>query len=471
MFNSNTNTNASTATTTTFLLRWLSIYYVCMVLGCSSFVVSWSTSIVQLSTMTPKSRVALSKKQSSSSSSSSRRYNNSFDTTAVALSSHSSSSSNNNDNDGSQSIGSDEVVPSASSSSSSGLERRSVVLGSIATATASVTTLLSPFMVLSSSPESVQAIQGGSKTRIPSWTLRGNVQFPRLALNTVGLSTEDTVRALESATKYGITHIDFHPGKERDGVAQFLQQPNSVRSKLFLNTKIRKAPPGTTPSDAAKLAQTQIKEDLAVLNVETVDMLMLRDSPDPAVIQSQWSVLEEALTKKQTRSIGVINFCEQALQTVLATATIPPAINYYLLHPGMTPDPKGLRSYGETRGIRTFAYGAMGEPGPNPELVSSSILQEIATQHQVSPEEVAVRWVVQTDAAISVRPTLDYGLGMSLCGPGTTKCDDGLKARSSIFTWKLTNNEMQRLNSMTSPNDNPTLFSSSGCPDAFVLKK
>ena len=251
MFNSNTNTNASTATTTTFLLRWLSIYYVCMVLGCSSFVVSWSTSIVQLSTMTPKSRVALSKKQSSSSS---RRYNNSFDTTAVALSSHSSSSSNNNDNDGSQSIGSDEVVPSASSSSSSGLERRSVVLGSIATATASVTTLLSPFMVLSSSPESVQAIQGGSKTRIPSWTLRGNVQFPRLALNTVGLSTEDTVRALESATKYGITHIDFHPGKERDGVAQFLQQPNSVRSKLFLNTKIRKAPPGTTPSDAAKLA-------------------------------------------------------------------------------------------------------------------------------------------------------------------------------------------------------------------------
>ena len=418
--------------------------------------------------MTPKSRVALSKKQSSSSS---RRYNNSFDTTAVALSSHSSSSSNNNDNDGSQSIGSDEVVPSASSSSSSGLERRSVVLGSIATATASVTTLLSPFMVLSSSPEPVQAIQGGSKTRIPSWTLRGNVQFPRLALNTVGLSTEDTVRALESATKYGITHIDFHPGKERDGVAQFLQQPNSVRSKLFLNTKIRKAPPGTTPSDAAKLAQTQIKEDLAVLNVETVDMLMLRDSPDPAVIQSQWSVLEEALTKKQTRSIGVINFCEQALQTVLATATIPPAINYYLLHPGMTPDPKGLRSYGETRGIRTFAYGAMGEPGPNPELVSSSILQEIATQHQVSPEEVAVRWVVQTDAAISVRPTLDYGLGMSLCGPGTTKCDDGLKARSSIFTWKLTNNEMQRLNSMTSPNDNPTLFSSSGCPDAFVLKK
>ena len=418
--------------------------------------------------MTPKSRVALSKKQSSSSS---RRYNNSFDTTAVALSSHSSSSSNNNDNDGSQSIGSDEVVPSASSSSSSGLDRRSVVLGSIATATASVTTLLSPFMVLSSSPEPVQAIQGGSKTRIPSWTLRGNVQFPRLALNTVGLSTEDTVRALESATKYGITHIDFHPGKERDGVAQFLQQPNSVRSKLFLNTKIRKAPPGTTPSDAAKLAQTQIKEDLAVLNVETVDMLMLRDSPDPAVIQSQWSVLEEALTKKQTRSIGVINFCEQALQTVLATATIPPAINYYLLHPGMTPDPKGLRSYGETRGIRTFAYGAMGEPGPNPELVSSSILQEIATQHQVSPEEVAVRWVVQTDAAISVRPTLDYGLGMSLCGPGTTKCDDGLKARSSIFTWKLTNNEMQRLNSMTSPNDNPTLFSSSGCPDAFVLKK
>ena len=42
-------------------------------------------------------------------------------------------------------------------------------------------------------------------------------------------------------------------------------------------------------------------------------MLMLRDSPDCDVIQAQWKVLEEAFGNGQTRSIGVINFCEKAL--------------------------------------------------------------------------------------------------------------------------------------------------------------
>jgi Aldo/keto reductase family len=189
-------------------------------------------------------------------------------------------------------------------------------------------------------------------TTIPEWTLslQGEaeaVSMPTLALNTVGLSTEETERAVGYAVSLGMTHIDFHPGKERDGVAAFLQQQQqphsntsssttsttttiSTRSKLFLNTKIRKAPPGTLPQDAADQTRQQIRQDLQALHLDQVDMLMLRDSPDPNVIQAQWQVLEEALDKGQTRSIGVINFCQSALEAVLQTAKIPPALNYYM---------------------------------------------------------------------------------------------------------------------------------------------
>jgi len=99
---------------------------------------------------------------------------------------------------------------------------------------------------------------------------------------------------------------------------------------LFLNTKIRKAPPGTSPSEAAERTRNQIDEDLAALGVSSVDMLMLRDSPDCEVIQAQWAVLEEALAQKKTRSVGVINFCEKALTCVLETAKVKPALNYYM---------------------------------------------------------------------------------------------------------------------------------------------
>lgn len=306
--------------------------------------------------------------------------------------------------------------------------------------------------------------------RIPEWTLENDVKFPRLALNTVGLSVEDTTRALTYAVAAGVKHVDFHPGQERDGVAKYIKENPGSRQRLFLNTKIRKAPPGTSPSEAAQRTRNQIDEDLAALGVTSVDMLMLRDSPDCEVIQAQWAVLEEALAQKQCRSIGVINFCEKALTCVLETAKVKPALNYYMLHVGMGTDPRGLRSFGESRGIRTFAYGAAGEPGPNEELLSSPVLKRIGDAHGKQPEEVALRWVTQNGCAVSVRPTLDFGLGTGMCTE-ENKCKEGFEARASSFGWSLTKGEMEELNALTSPNDSPTLFSSAGCPDAFVMKK
>ena len=317
-------------------------------------------------------------------------------------------------------------------------------------------------------PAKSAAIASSPVAKIPEWTLDGGVQMPVLALNTVGLSVEDTERAITLSTRYGMTHVDFHPGKERDGVAQYLAKGGN-RSGLFLNTKIRKAPPGTSPADAAERTRKQIEEDLAALNLKSVDMLMLRDSPDAEVIQAQWAVLEDALAAGQTRSIGVINFCEFSLKSVLTTAKVTPALNYYLTHVGMGTDPRGLRSFGESRGIRTFAYGAAGEPGPNQELLNNPVVNRIAKAHNVSPEAVALRWLLQTGAAVSVRPTLDFGLGTSVCTVDNTQCEEGLQARASSFSWQLTKAEMAKLNALTSPNDNPTLFSSAGCPNAFVM--
>lgn len=187
----------------------------------------------------------------------------------------------------------------------------------------------------------------------PTWNLGAGVEMPTLALNTVGLSVDDTERAVKRAMAAGIRHVDFHPGKERDGVARVLA--SSGRSSLFLTTKIRKAAPGTPSTDAAAIAEAQIEEDLRALGVASVDMLLLRDSPDCATIQAQWGVLEAALAAGKCRSIGVINFCQSALECVIRSAKVKPAVNYYMLHVGMGPDAHGLRSFGEKMGVRTFA--------------------------------------------------------------------------------------------------------------------
>ena len=303
-----------------------------------------------------------------------------------------------------------------------------------------------------------------SNPMIPTWQFDGGVEFPILALNTAGLSTEETARAIEYAQNEGINHIDFHPGKENAGVAKFMKENNVDRDSLFLNTKIRKPVPGTSPEDAAKLARDQIEEDLQLLGVKYVDMLMLRDTPDPKNIQAQWKVLEEALAAGKTRSVGIINYCPSGLETLMDTAQVVPALNYIMCHVGMGPDIQGLRTKNEKYGIRTFAYGQTGEPEPREALLNDPILKRIGEAHQKSTEEVALRWVLQNDMAASLRPSGNFGRCEG------QECQVGLSRQVSCLEWELSQDEMAELNAIKYDDASPTPFSAY-CPGSLVLKE
>ena len=138
-------------------------------------------------------------------------------------------------------------------------------------------------------------------------------------------------------------------------------------------------------------------------------------------------------------------------------------------HIGMGPDALGLRAFGESRGIKTFAYGALGEPGPSSELLTSRVLRKIGAAHGRSVEEVALRWGLQSGCAVSIRPTVDFGLGRSACADGDA-CPAGLKVRAAAYDWQLSPSEMAELNELRSPPGNPTLFSTTFCPDSFFAK-
>ena len=118
--------------------------------------------------------------------------------------------------------------------------------------------------------------------------------FPTLALNTAGLTEDGAELAFRNALAAGISHVDFHPGIERDGVARVL--PSVSRKSVFLNTKIpTKWEKGwASPSEAAASVSRFLDENLAILGTDYVDMLMLRDSTEPAVMQAMWAEMEKA---------------------------------------------------------------------------------------------------------------------------------------------------------------------------------
>ena len=101
----------------------------------------------------------------------------------------------------------------AASTCDSEIDRRSAIFrGAFGAAAASASTIIIP------QAAHAAAAPAKAKARIPTWKLDKGVEFPTLALNTVGLTAEDTERALGLAVAEGFSHVDFHPGKERDGV-------------------------------------------------------------------------------------------------------------------------------------------------------------------------------------------------------------------------------------------------------------
>ena len=314
-----------------------------------------------------------------------------------------------------------------------------------------------------------------ASVKVPTWQLAGGVAFPTLALNTAALTTDGAELAFRNAISAGISHVEFHPGIERDGVARVMK--SIARESAFLTTKIETGwERRTSPSAAAASVRKRLDEDLAVLGVDYVDMFMLRESPDAAVMQAMWAEMEREKAEGRARSLGVVNYCEGALKCILSTATEAPSVNYIQLHVGMGSDTGGLRAFGESRGIRTFAYGHLGEQArpkdDTDEILSSPTLQRIGAAHgRRTADAVALRWVLQSGAAASVRPTSNFGLGRGACDATSSACADGLKASADAFSWKLTADEMREINAMTSPKGYPTLFSSPGCPDSFFAKR
>jgi diketogulonate reductase-like aldo/keto reductase len=180
-------------------------------------------------------------------------------------------------------------------------------------------------------------------------------------------------------------------------------------------------------------------------------------------------VLEEALVAGKTRALGTVNYCEKQLDCLLQNAKTKPAVNYYMFHAGMGPDAHGLRSYGEKVGVRTFGYGALGEPGPSKLITVNPVLGRIGSAHGRSATEVAIRWALQSGVAMSVRPTADFGMGVSACPEEGGACAAGLRERAAAFGWELTKREMAEIDALDSPDGVPAIFSSACNPDRIGI--
>eukprot|EP01133_Synstelium_polycarpum_P000367 gene367-427_t len=102
-----------------------------------------------------------------------------------------------------------------------------------------------------------------------------------------------------------------------------------------------------------------------------------------------WREMEKLVEAGLVRSIGVSNFNVQALNDMLAYATIKPAVNQVELHPYLG-QPQ-LKSFCDKNNIHLTAYSPLG----NGKFVNDETVGAIAAKYNKSIPNILCRWAIQ----------------------------------------------------------------------------
>jgi len=165
------------------------------------------------------------------------------------------------------------------------------------------------------------------------------------------------------------------------------------REDVFLLSKFLIPPQGTKSSFVETIDQS-----LKTIGVDSLDLMLIHQPGSSAVNHEAWQALEEMHTRGRVRAIGISNFNVQQMQALLAFGPqIPPAVNQRSMNV-MGQDNANLQ-FCLDHNITYQAYTPLGDGS----VFSDSTVLKIAQAHNKSAAQVALRWVLERGAVLTVQ--------------------------------------------------------------------
>jgi 2,5-diketo-D-gluconate reductase B len=220
--------------------------------------------------------------------------------------------------------------------------------------------------------------------------LADGTTVPRLGFGTFQLAGEDAYRSVSVALETGYRHVDTAQGYANEAeVGRALADSGVDRSEVFLTTKI--TPSNAAAKDVRNSTQTSLKE----LGTDYVDLLLLHwPAEDVAPLAETLEVMTNLQQDGLTRQIGVSNFPSQMLARAYELAPI--VTDQVEHHPflGVAKIEEVLR----VRGGFLTAYS----PLARGTVVDDETLRSIAADHDVTPAQVTLRWMLQRSGVVAI---------------------------------------------------------------------
>ncbi|MCI6567599.1 MAG: aldo/keto reductase [Dysosmobacter sp.] len=230
-----------------------------------------------------------------------------------------------------------------------------------------------------------------------TYTLSNGVKIPKLGLGTWFIPDAAAAQAVRDAVKIGYRHFDTAQAYENErGVGEGIRTCGIAREELFVTTKL--AAEAKTYAEAAAAIEGSLKE----MGLDYIDMMLIH-SPQPWVKVNQcedryedgnreaWRAMEDAYKTGKLRAIGISNFMQQDIESLLSGCTVAPMVNQLLIHVGNTPF--DLIAYSQSKGMVVEAYS----PVAHGEMLKNPQVKAIANKYGVSVPQLCIRYTLQLD--------------------------------------------------------------------------
>jgi diketogulonate reductase-like aldo/keto reductase len=228
-------------------------------------------------------------------------------------------------------------------------------------------------------------VTGESGAYVPSIGLNDENTIPIIGLGVAELSDDETERAVSAALEIGYRLIDTAAvyGNEA-AVGRAIAASGIPRAELFVTSKLANADQGITSSQEA------CKASLERLGLDYLDLYLIHwPAAQLGKYVDSFGGLIQLRASGLVRSIGVCNFTEEHLDTVIDLTFVTPAVNQIELHPLL--NQAELRAVNARHNVVTEAYSplAVGRLVDNPTVTS------IAGEYGRTPAQVLIRWSLQ----------------------------------------------------------------------------
>lgn len=250
-------------------------------------------------------------------------------------------------------------------------------------------------------------------------TLSNDVKVPALGIGTFMISPADTENSVYEALKIGYRMVDTaNAYLNEEAVGKALKRAVSEgivkREDVFISTKLWP----TLYED-----NTAVRKTLERLGVDYVDLLFIHQPAGNFL--AGYRQLEQAYKDGKARSLGISNFHDQKLESLLQAAEVKPHVIQMELHPYCTEKP--IRERLSEYGTREMGWYPLGHGDKS--LIQEPVFAELGKKYGKSPVQVILRWHTQM-GFITI--------------PGS-KSPAHIQSNFDIFDFTLTPEEMTRI--------------------------